>query len=42
MMSTLAENAFRVIDRGFAGLKFIQELAQENKDFFCKLKTIEN
>ena len=30
-MSSLPINAVGVMDRGFAGLKFIQELVQENK-----------
>ena len=38
MMSVLPENAVGVMDRGFAGLKFIQELAQENKYFVLRIK----
>jgi putative transposase len=34
MMSNLPENGVGVMDRGFAGLKFIEELVQENKYFF--------
>ena len=38
MMSTLPKNAVLVMDRGFAGLKFIQELVQENKNFVLRIK----
>lgn len=38
MMSTLPTNAVGVMDRGFAGLKFIQELTQENKYFVLRIK----
>ena len=38
MMSTLPINAVGVMDRGFAGLKFIQELVQENKYFVLRIK----
>lgn len=38
MMFNLPINAVGVMDRGFAGLKFIQELAQENKYFVLRIK----
>lgn len=38
MMSNLPTNAVGVMDRGFAGLKFIQDLAQENKYFVLRIK----
>lgn len=38
MMSSLPTNAVGVMDRGFAGLKFIQELIQENKYFVLRIK----
>jgi len=38
MMSSLPINAVGVMDRGFAGLKFIQELVQENKYFVLRIK----
>lgn len=38
MMSGLPTNAVGVMDRGFAGLKFIQELVQENKYFVLRIK----
>jgi putative transposase len=38
MMSNLPINAVGVMDRGFAGLKFIQELVQENKYFVLRIK----
>ncbi|RCJ40092.1 transposase, partial [Nostoc punctiforme NIES-2108] len=38
MMSSLPNNAVGVMDRGFAGLKFIQELVQENKYFVLRVK----
>lgn len=38
MMSSLPMNAVGVMDRGFAGLKFIQELVQENKYFLLRVK----
>ena len=38
MMSTLPANAVGVMDRGFAGLKFIKELVQENKYFVLRIK----
>ncbi|BAT53483.1 transposase, IS4 family protein [Nostoc sp. NIES-3756] len=38
MMSSLPTNAVDVMDRGFAGLKFIQELVQENKYFVLRIK----
>jgi putative transposase len=38
MMSSLPTNAVGVMDRGFAGLKFIQELVQENKYFVLRIK----
>lgn len=37
-MSSLPINAVGVMDRGFAGLKFIQELVQENKYFVLRIK----
>jgi len=37
-MSNLPTNAVGVMDRGFAGLKFIQELVQENKYFVLRIK----
>jgi putative transposase len=38
MMSGLPEDAVGVMDRGFAGLKFIQALVQENKYFVLRIK----
>jgi hypothetical protein len=38
MMSKLPANAVGVMDRGFAGLKFIQELVQNNKYFVLRIK----
>ncbi|QXE24723.1 transposase, IS4 family protein [Richelia sinica FACHB-800] len=38
MMSNLPTNAVGVMDRGFAGLKFIQDLVQENKYFVLRIK----
>jgi len=38
MMSKLPVNAVGVMDRGFAGLKFIQELVQEHKYFMLQIK----
>lgn len=38
MMSNLPENAVGVMDRGFAGLNFIDELVQENKYFVLRIK----
>ncbi|MFN6569576.1 IS4 family transposase [Dendronalium sp. ChiSLP03b] len=38
MMSSLPIDAVGVMDRGFAGLKFIQELVQENKYFVLRIK----
>lgn len=38
MMSKLPVNAVGVMDRGFAGLKFIQELVQEHKYFVWRIK----
>jgi DDE family transposase len=38
MMSKLPENAVGVMDRGFAGLKFIQELVQDHKYFVLRIK----
>ena len=38
MMSKLPVNAVGVMDRGFAGLKFIQELVQEHKYFMLRIK----
>jgi putative transposase len=38
MMSSLPINAVGVMDRGFSGLKFIQELVQENKYFVLRIK----
>jgi hypothetical protein len=38
MMSKLPANAVEVMDRGFAGLKFIQELVQDNKYFVLRIK----
>jgi len=38
MMSSLPTNAVGVMDRGFAGLKFIQGLASENKYFVLRIK----
>lgn len=38
MMSKLPENAVGVVDRGFAGLKFIEELVQGNKYFVLRIK----
>ena len=40
MMSNLPTNAVGVMDRGFAGLKFIQDLVQENKYFVLRIKII--
>lgn len=38
MMSNLPINAVEVMDRGFARLKFIQELVQENRYFVLRIK----
>ena len=38
MMSSLPTNAVGIMDRGFAGLKFIQDLVQENKYFVLRIK----
>ncbi|AFZ22639.1 transposase family protein [Cylindrospermum stagnale PCC 7417] len=38
MMSNLPADAVGVMDRGFAGLNFIQELVQENKYFVLRIK----
>lgn len=38
MISNLPENAVGVIDREFAGLKFIRELVQEKKYFVLQIK----
>ncbi len=38
MMSKLPEDAVGVMDRGFAGLKFIDQLVQENKYFVLRIK----
>lgn len=38
MISNLPTDAVGVMDRGFAGLKFIQELVQENKYFVLRIK----
>ena len=38
MMSKLPANAVGVMDRGLAGLKFIQELVPYNKYFVWRLK----
>jgi len=38
MMSSLPPNAVGVMDRGFAGLNFIEELVQENKYFVFRKK----
>ena len=38
MMSKLPANGVGVMDRGFAGLKFIQELVQDNKYFVLRIK----
>jgi putative transposase len=38
MMSSLPQDAFGVMDRGFAGLNFIEELVQENKYFVLRIK----
>jgi putative transposase len=38
MMSNLPADAVGVMDRGFAGLDFIQELVQENKYFVLRIK----
>jgi len=38
MMSKLPANAVGVMDRGFAGLKFIQELVPEHKYFVWRIK----
>ena len=38
-MSKLPENAVGVMELGFAGLKFIQELVQDNKYFVLQIKT---
>jgi putative transposase len=38
MMSKLPVNAVGVMDRGFVGLKFIQELVQEHKYFVLRIK----
>ena len=37
-MSKLPENAVGVMELGFAGLKFIQELVQEHKYFVLRIK----
>ncbi len=37
-MSKLPANAVGVMDRGFARLKFIQELVQDNKYFVLRIK----
>ena len=37
-MSKLPKDAVGVMDRGFAGLKFIQELVQDNKYFVWRIK----
>jgi putative transposase len=38
MMSKLPANAVGVMELGFAGLKFIQELVQDNKYFVLRIK----
>lgn len=38
MMSNLPADTVGVMDRGFAGLKFIQELVQANKYFVLRIK----
>lgn len=38
MMSSLPPDAVGVMDRGFAGLNFIEELVQENKYFVLRIK----
>ncbi|BAY38458.1 transposase, IS4 [Nostoc sp. NIES-2111] len=38
MIANLPKDAVGVMDRGFTGLKFIQELVQENKYFVLRLK----
>jgi putative transposase len=38
MMSSLPQDTFGVMDRGFAGLNFIEELVQENKYFVLRIK----
>lgn len=38
MMSGLPEDAVGVMDRGFAGLKFIEQLVQDNKYFVLRIK----
>lgn len=38
MMSKLPVNAVGVMELGFAGLKFIQELVQEHKYFVLRIK----
>ncbi|WP_442938546.1 hypothetical protein [Nostoc sp.] len=38
IMSNLPTNAVGVMNKGFAGLKFIQDLAQENKYFVLRIK----
>jgi len=38
MMSDLPENSVGVMDRGFAGLNFIEQLVQENKYFVWRIK----
>jgi hypothetical protein len=40
MMPKLPANAVGVINRGFAKLKFIQELVQNKNILSCGLKTI--
>lgn len=37
-MSSLPQDAVGVMDRGFAGLNFIEELVQENKYFVLRIK----
>jgi putative transposase len=38
MMSNLPQDAFGVMDRGFAGLNFMQELVQKDKYFVVRIK----
>jgi putative transposase len=38
MMSSLPNNALGLMDRSFAGLKFIQELVQGKKYFVLRIK----
>lgn len=38
MMSNLPVDAVGVMDRGFAGLNFIQELVRDNKYFVLRIK----